>query len=257
MAATLTVRNISVSLGGREILKPGSFSFELAPGESVGLLGPNGSGKSTLLRAIHGLLPTSGEVRYGDTPIHALSAKARARIFAHVPQSERFDSAFTVLENVLMGRYPHKGRFDAYDESDREIAREALRMVGLEDFEERFVTELSGGEGMRATIARALAQRGPVLLLDEPTAALDPKHAQLVMHIVREQAREGKIVIAAMHDINLAAEMDRILFLKSGTMMDDRAAREVDEAILERVYDIPWEIFRSEGRSIAAPSPNR
>jgi iron complex transport system ATP-binding protein len=155
-----------------------------------------------------------------------------------------------------MGRYPHLKRFENYSAKDFEIARLSMQRLSLDGFEKRTVTELSGGESARVAIARALAQDTPVLLLDEPTAALDPKYSLDVMRIAKDLADEGRVVIAAIHDINLAMTVaDRLIFLKEGTIVYDREPNDIDVRILEYVYDIPWELFTAgtKGRRVAFP----
>jgi iron complex transport system ATP-binding protein len=244
----LSVEFLSVILGGREILKPSSMSFDIQSGEIAALLGPNGSGKSTLIRAIRGLInKNSGTIKYRGKDTSPLKPKETAKIFAHVAQNERFSAAYTVLESVVMGRYPYLRNFERYSENDYGRARDAIQRVSLSGFEHRSVTELSGGEGARVMIARALAQDTPILLLDEPTAAQDPRHSLEIMKVLRGLAKEGKVILTAIHDINLAIESaDRLIFLKNGEIMADRFSLDVDENILEQVYSIPWQILRSE-----------
>jgi iron complex transport system ATP-binding protein len=254
----LSVRNVGVALAGQEVIFPEAMSFEIGHGEIAALLGPNGSGKSTLLGAISGLVKKQrGEVLYDGAGVASLAAKDRARIFASVPQNERFQSDYTVLESVVMGRYPYLGSFDGYSAPDYEIARESLDRVGLSGFGDRIVTRLSGGEAARVVIARALTQDSPVMLLDEPAAALDPKHALIIMDLMRDLAAEGRIILMAMHDINLAiSSSDRLLFVVSGLLAGDMPASEVSEDVLERVYGIPWEIWsagETSPRLIAIP----
>lgn len=255
--STLSIKSLSVTAGGREILRPDSLSFELSPGEIVGLLGPNGSGKSTLLRTICGLVKKNGgAVNYGEKDTDTMKPKELARTFGYVAQSEKFTSAYTVIESVLMGRYPHMSRFQDYGKEDYRIAHDSLCRVGLEHFDGRIVTELSGGEASRVVIARVLAQQTPVLLLDEPTAALDPKHSMTIMSLLRKLASEERSILIALHDINLAlGGVDRVIFLKDGAIVDDRSASSVDEDILEQVYDLPWEIVHREEseRTVAIP----
>ena len=254
---SLLVKNLSVHLGGKEILHRNSMSFSLNPGEIVGILGPNGSGKSTLLRAVSGLIrKTAGVVQFGARDADSMNARERAVACAYVAQSEQFTSAYTVLESVLMGRYPHLTRFASYHGRDYDIALASLKRVHLEGFEHRRVTELSGGEGARVVIARALAQASPFLLLDEPTAALDPKHAQLIMNLVRELASEGKAILMALHEVNLALSCtDRILFLQDGHLLSDTPSIDVNGDLLENVYGISWEIWQlgDNGRRVVIP----
>ena len=147
-------------------------------------------------------------------------------------------------------------RFQDYGKEDYRIAHDSLCRVGLEHFDGRIVTELSGGEASRVVIARVLAQQTPVLLLDEPTAALDPKHSMTIMSLLRKLASEERSILIALHDINLAlGGVDRVIFLKDGAIVDDRSASSVDEDILEQVYDLPWEIVHREEseRTVAIP----
>ncbi|MDR1915189.1 MAG: ABC transporter ATP-binding protein [Synergistaceae bacterium] len=253
----LSVDKLSVSLGGREILLPDTMSFSIEPGEVVSLLGPNGSGKSTLLRALAGLIKkNTGEILFDAADTSSLSVKERARIFAHAPQSERFSSDYTVLESVVMGRYPYLRSLDSYNSDDYQTAMDSLERVDLAGFENRIVTKLSGGESARVVIARAITQDSPVLLLDEPAAALDPKHARIVMELLKEISDDGRIILMAMHDINLAiSSADRLLFLVDGALVGDMSSSNITEDILERVYGIPWEIWStgSDARLVAIP----
>ena len=246
-----------MAAGGRQILKPASTTFEASSGEIVGLLGPNGSGKSTLLKSICGLMKkTSGAVAYNSRETDVMSRKECARTFGYMSQSEVFTSAYTVMESVVMGRYPHLRSFSNYGTEDYDIARASLRRVELDDFEGRFVTELSGGESARVVIARALTQQTPVLLLDEPTAALDPRHSHILMKLLRELASEGRIILIAIHDINLALNgVDRMIFLKNGEIVSDSETSLVDAPLLELVYDIPWRVSDADerGRIFAIP----
>jgi iron complex transport system ATP-binding protein len=244
-------------LSGKRILDGGSVSFEIKSGEAVGLLGPNGSGKSTLIRAILGLTKkTGGKILYANEDVAALDPKQKARLFAHVPQNTSLKSPFTVLESVVMGRYPYMKRFERYGDHDRELAVEAIARVGLAGFENRIVTTLSGGESAMVAIARSLAQDAPVMLMDEPMSSLDPKHALAIAGIIGELARDGRIILIAIHDVNMALNCaKRLILLRKGMIAGDIYAHSLDEKTLEKVYDIPWEIWSSrEGsRTIAFP----
>ncbi|MCL2683612.1 MAG: ABC transporter ATP-binding protein, partial [Synergistaceae bacterium] len=164
-----SVRDLSALAGRINILE--RISFEAPQGEIVGILGPNGSGKSTLIRTILGLTAQwSGKVIYKDGDVSALGTKHRARLFSYVPQNTSQKSLYTVLECVVMGRYPYLRRFERYGARDFEMARESITRVGLAGFENRIVSTLSGGEAARAACARAITQDAPVMLLDEPTS---------------------------------------------------------------------------------------
>src|SRR5467141_3532260 len=182
-------------------------SLDLERGTVVGLLGPNGSGKTTLLRILAGVLPPqSGRVLIDGRPIEQLTRRELARRIAVVPQETHSTFDFSVIDMVLMGRYPHLGPFELEGAADQAIAREALAATGTAHFETRPFATLSGGEKQRVVIASALAQASEMLLLDEPTAALDLGFqfdiASLLARLNRER---GVTMVVSTHDLNLAA----------------------------------------------------
>jgi len=202
---------------GRRVLH--GITLAVRPGELVGLLGPNGAGKSTLLRVAAGLhAPEAGHVRLEDRPLEALGRTEIARRIALVPQRTDLAFPFSVMEVVLMGRAPHLGSYAIESDDDRAVAEDALREMDALDLRDRPFPSLSGGERQRVVIARALCQRAPVLLLDEPAAFLDIRHQVALCARLREGVRAGRYcVVAAMHDLNLAAQTcDRILLLCEG-----------------------------------------
>ena len=191
-------------------------------GAVLGLLGPNGSGKTTLLRILAGMLvPSSGRVSLNDQPLHALSRRVLARRIAVVPQETHSTFDFTVLDMVLMGRYPHLGTFELEGARDLEIARASLAATGTEALETRAFVTLSGGEKQRVVIAAALAQATDVLLLDEPTSSLDPGYQFELVSLLRHLNRErGMTMVISTHDLNVAAAIcERIVLLKEGTVV--------------------------------------
>jgi ABC-type hemin transport system ATPase subunit len=244
----LSIEHLSAAYGARVVLQ--DVSLETHPGEILGLVGPNGAGKSSLLRVISGALaPTRGRVQLNDVELTRLSIAARARQVAVVAQSAHLPEAFTVGEVVLMGRTPHLPLFGGERPHDYEIVHAALTHTATDTLAERRIGELSGGEQQRVLIARALAQitdgaapdQGPrVLLLDEATAHLDLKHQTAIMGLVRELARSGLIVIAALHDLNLAAQYaDRLALLSDGHLLVcDQPAQVLTSEWLRRAYDV-------------------
>jgi iron complex transport system ATP-binding protein len=242
----LTIDHLSAGYGTRAALS--DVCFEASPGEVVGVVGPNGAGKSTLLRAIGGTLaPARGRILLNGVDLSRMSATVRARQIAVVPQSTHLPGAFTVGEVVLMGRTPHMPLFGAESAHDYEVVHAALVRTETESLADRRVGELSGGEQQRVLIARALAQltggndaTPRVLLLDEATAHLDLKHQTAVWELVRQLARSGLIAIAAMHDLNLAAQyVDRLALLSSGRLLVyDRPSQVLTPEWLRRSYDI-------------------
>lgn len=236
----LSVRGLKVTLGSREVLK--GIDMDLLEGQLVALLGPNGSGKSTLIAAAGGVGRRSGgSVDLLGDDIDTLSRRQVARRIAIVPQQTGFLMPFTVLETVLMGRFPAAGRFARLSQEDRDAAGNALEMVDLGLFEGRLVTDLSGGEAQRVAIARALAQNTRILLLDEPVSALDPGHAMAVFRLLGSLKAKGNGVIVALHDINLALRFaDRVIFLKDGLLHEPPSPRMVNENLLAGIFDTGW-----------------
>jgi iron complex transport system ATP-binding protein len=195
----------SVRFGGPPVLH--EVSVMLPPGSMTVLLGPNGSGKSTLIRVMAGMIPpTEGSVRLGDTPLRNLGRPAVARMCAYLPQQTATDFEIKVEDVVALGRYPHIGSWGAMSKADYNVVAWALERVGLTPLRHRTVPTLSGGERQRVFIARALAQEAPILLLDEPLAALDVGHQLELMALLTEFHEEGRTILAALHDFRPALD---------------------------------------------------
>lgn len=239
MSLLLQVRDLRFGYGGEPVLD--GVSFAVHAGECVGILGPNGAGKSTLLKLALGLLvPASGEVLLGGTPLAALPRRARALRAAFLPQAASMAFPFEAAEVVAMGRTPHLGRFRPEGPADRAAVARAMERTGLGPLAGRPVTELSGGERQRVFLARALAQEAPLLVMDEPTASLDLRHAFELLTLARAQALGGGGVLAALHDLNLAARFcDRLLVLHGGRLEADGAPSLVlAPDLLRRVFGV-------------------
>lgn len=222
----LDVREVSVSLGGTKILH--DVTFRVHVGERIALIGPNGAGKTTLLRTLIGLLPFDGTLKLAGRAFSDWSARDRARQIALVRQQTPLAVDFTVSEIVALGRAPHLGWMDALAEADRQTVDLALDALDLQDLSDRPVPSLSGGEQQRVFLAQALAQDAPLLLLDEPTAHLDIRHQLDLLRRVERLSDEGRTVIAAIHDLGLAARFaDRILVLARGRLVADGSPDEV------------------------------
>ena len=223
----VALEHLTVELGGSRIVD--DVTLEVANGEWVSLLGPNGAGKTTLLRALAGIVVYSGNGTLDGRSLGEIGRRERSRLVALVPQTPVVPPAMTVGEYVLLGRTPHLSPLAQDGREDREAAAAALGRLDLEPFARRELGSLSGGELQRAVIARALAQEAPILLLDEPTTALDIGHQQQVLELVERLRREEELtVIAAMHDLTLAAQYgERVVLMDRGRILADGAAREV------------------------------
>jgi iron complex transport system ATP-binding protein len=215
----IDIRAISLQYGSCRVIN--RVSVQIAQGEFFIIIGPNGAGKTTLLKALSGLHPLiEGDVLVRQRSIKDYSKKELARTLALVPQQVNADFPFTVAETVLMGRYPHLG-FPAVESSkDLELAEQAMAFTEVMHLAGRRLGQLSGGERQRVIIARALCQQSKILLLDEPTASLDPAHQLRIMDLMERLREQEQItVIMVSHDLNLAATYaDRLLLLKNGAV---------------------------------------
>ncbi|WP_395573898.1 heme ABC transporter ATP-binding protein [Streptomyces sp. BK79] len=233
---------VRVRLGGRPVLD--GVDVIVRAGEVLALVGPNGAGKSTLLGVLAADVPAAeGVVRVHGRPVEDWSAPELALRRAVLPQSASLSFPFPVEEVVRMGRAPWAGT-DLRDEDDAAVA-EAMARTEVSGFAGRPFSALSGGERARVALARVLAQHAPLLLLDEPTAALDLRHQELVLRVCRERARAGDAVVVVLHDLGLAAAYaDRVAVLRAGRIAaDGPPARVFREDLLSEVYDQPVEVL--------------
>jgi iron complex transport system ATP-binding protein len=220
--SALAASNLTVRLGTKAVVRDASLA--LNAGELVALVGPNGAGKTTLMRALAGLIPADGAITLDGKPLQSLKARERARAIAYLPQGHVFHWPMSVASIVMLGRAPHADTFSAVTPDDRGAVARALKMTETEAFADRAVTTLSGGERARVALARALATQAHVLLADEPTAALDPRHQLTVMELLRQAAHGGGAVLAIMHDLTLAARFaDRVAVMDRGAVVADAA----------------------------------
>ena len=249
----LAVRGITVTAGGSEILRDASFT--LAPGAFVALLGPNGAGKTTLLRAALGLLkPDSGSARLDGRCTARLPAAERARLVAYLPQERPLAWPNSVRDIVALGRFSHGVAPGRLTGRDAAAVDRALDRAGLGRLAERPTDTLSGGETARMHCARALAAEAPLLLADEPVAALDPLHQFRVMELIRDYVEGGGGALAVLHDVALAARFaDRLIWMKDGAITADGSPAEtLDPARMESVYGVR---ARIEGRRVEIEGP--
>ncbi|MFQ6849547.1 heme ABC transporter ATP-binding protein [Streptomyces sp. 35M1] len=233
---------LSVRLGQRQVLD--SVDLTAHAGEVVALVGPNGAGKSTLLAALAAdLAPASGEVRIDGRPSAAWSAPELALRRSVLPQAAVLSFPFPVEDVVRMGRAPWAGT-EREGEDDAAVAA-AMAATEVTRFAARPFSALSGGEKARVALARVLAQRAPLMLLDEPTAALDLRHQELVLRICRERAAAGDAVVVVLHDLGLAAAYaDRVAVLHDGRITELGPPEAVFSGeLLGEVYRQPVEVF--------------
>ena len=267
----LEIDGLEVRYGARVAVRP--LSVKLAAGELVALVGPNGAGKSSLLKAIAALLPHSGTVRWDGAQLGNLDPRARARLVAYLAQTPTLHWPMIARDLVGLGRLPHRGYGSAPTRADLEAASWALAQTEASELAERSVERLSVGERARVLLARALAVRAPVLLVDEPIAMLDPYHQLQIMAVLRAYARgaphelgtatetsqgdipRGALVVAVLHDLALAARFcTRVLLLDEGVVVnDDLPARALSAAALERHYRVQPLVTSHEGEPVIVP----
>ncbi len=224
----LSIDSITVQAERRSILD--GLSCQVDSGEFLVIIGPNGAGKTTLLKVISGLAKVrSGQVRLYGKALETYTRRKLASVMAMVPQSMNIEFSFSVEETVLMGRYPYLGLFEQEGKKDFQIARQAMAFTQVDHLSSRRLDQLSGGERQRVMIARSICQQPQIMLLDEPTAALDPAHQLSVMRLMKRLCDEnGTTVIMVSHDLNLAAMFaGRILLLKDGRVVAGGAPEDI------------------------------
>jgi len=242
-------KGITCGYDDRDVLH--AVNVAVGEGEFIGLIGPNGSGKSTLLRALTGILPLrTGMVVLAGQPLDSYSRRQIAQRVAVVPQVSGSIFSFTVEDYVLMGRTPHLGRFQAQRPDDLHVAWQAMELADLTDLASRPVTELSGGELQRATLARAFAQQTDILLLDEPTAFLDINHQHEIFELLtRFNQNERKTIVCVSHDLNLAAQYCQSLIVLSGGCVHTQGTPQtvVTAQMIARVYHAEVQVDTGPG----------
>lgn len=213
----LSIRGVSYRADTSSLLD--NVSLEIDSGARTAVIGPNGAGKSTLLRIAAGdVAPTNGAVLYDGTPLSEINVSTRARSRAVLSQQQPTDVHFTVDQVVSMGRYPY--RFDRANDAttDRTAIESAIALLDLTNLRHRQVRSLSGGEQQRVGMARVLVQQSPIVLLDEPTTALDIHHQESVMALLESLSAQGHSVLVVLHDLNLVSHFDDVVLLHHGTI---------------------------------------
>jgi iron complex transport system ATP-binding protein len=237
--------NLSFAYENLPVLQ--NFNCSINRGQFVGIIGPNGAGKSTLLKLLDRIItPQSGEIRLQSKLLVTYSRNELARIIGYVQQDFYTAYDYTALEIVLMGRFPHQKSWGFDSVEDIKIALEMMNTTDCHYLKDRKFMTLSGGEKQRVILASALAQEPEILLLDEPTAALDLKHQIHIYRILKRLQTEKQLtIITVTHDINLASQYcERILIIKDGKLHSDGNVQEVLKAnILQDVYEIDLKII--------------
>jgi iron complex transport system ATP-binding protein len=254
----LEVRGLTVSYRSAPVLWEVDCRFPA--GHLSAIVGPNGAGKSTLLRAVAGTVRHNGTVSLGHQPTAGLNPRTRARLVAFAPQQPTIPTGMSVADYVLLGRTAHIPLLSIESAHDLTVLGEVLDLLDLTEFAAREVATLSGGERQRAVIARALAQEAPVLLLDEPTTALDIGHQQQVLSLVDELRHRRRLtVVSAMHDLTLAAQhADRFVLLADGRVAAHGSAREVfTPDLVARVFGATVSVIDDGGDLVIVPRRDR
>ncbi|NND71449.1 MAG: ABC transporter ATP-binding protein [Rhodothermales bacterium] len=223
---SVTVENVTVVRGGNRILN--SVSMQTSAGEAIALIGPNGAGKTTLLRTIAGHQPYTGSISVAGKELHQWKPRELAQQLSFVRQALPISFDFSVMEMILLGRAPYKSLLQTYDTADRDLVERLTDELDLGGLGNRSILDLSGGEQQRVLLAQALAQETDIILLDEPTTHLDIHHKYDFMSRVKSYAQQGKTIIAAIHDLQLASQFaDRIIVLSAGNVVASGTPTEI------------------------------
>lgn len=219
----ISAEHLTVTLNGQDVAR--DVSFWLSDGEMAALVGPNGAGKSSVLKALAGVVPCQGEARISGVPGDKLSVRERAKHLAWLPQARPVAWNLVVEDVVALGRFAQApAPFDRMGTADQAAVRQALDKADAAHLSGRPFQALSGGEQARVHLARLLASPAPVLLLDEPCAALDVAHQLDLMQALKAEAREGRTLLIVLHDLELAARFcPRILVMQAGGLVADGA----------------------------------
>lgn len=248
MTMVFTVRDLVLRFGDRAVLD--GVNLEIPSGQVTAIIGPNGCGKSTLLRSLSRLGPSvEGEVLFEDTPIAEIPHRVFARHVALLPQAPLAPEQLSVIDLVTRGRDPHRRWYDQWSRVDEDLVLDALDRTGLRERANHPLHTLSGGQRQRAWIALALAQRTPVLLLDEPTTYLDIAHQLDVLDTVRRLHREGVTVVMVLHDLSLSARYaDHIIAMRDGQIAATGTVESViTRDVMRRVFDVECTILTDPG----------
>ena len=233
----LNIHGLEVELAGKKVVN--NVSLSVNSGDWLSIIGPNGSGKSSLLRAIAGIIPALGTMHFQGTDLMQTEPRVRAQIVSIVPQIPVVPPRVRVIDYILLGRTPYLGRGFQPTQEDISLGLSVMKDLDLHDMADRFVTEMSGGERQRVIIARSLVQQPNLLLLDEPTTALDMGHQQEVLELVDQQRKRlGLTVLSAFHDLTLASQYGTSMaLLVNGELTKSGLPHEIlTETTLKDIY---------------------
>ncbi|MFZ2256849.1 MAG: ABC transporter ATP-binding protein [Clostridiaceae bacterium] len=246
----MEIKNLNFGYDAKPVLNDINLSFP--KGKFISILGPNGSGKSTLVKLILGLLkPIQGEIKVNTVDLSGLKMLQKARLMAYVPQIFQTNFEFTVKDVVGMGRYPYIKQFGNFTEKDTEICAEAMRITETVHLADQKVTKISGGESQRVSVARALAQTTPWILLDEPVNHLDISHQISILKSLKAMTPE-RTIIAVMHDLNLARDFsDHVILMQEGRIIKTgRPGECINPEVLSSIYDLEFLKTYTEDRTM-------
>lgn len=228
-------------------------NLSIGPGQFVSIVGPNGSGKSTLLRCLDRILkPRKGTILIDKQDIRYFTGLELAQAIGYVPQQETGNLSLSVFDMILMGRKPY-GQWGPGPEDLRKTAA-IIQRLGLKDLASRGIDTLSGGQRQKVSIGRALAQEASIILLDEPTANLDLKHQLEVLDLLKEEVGQGRTVLVAIHDLNLAARYsDQLIMLSNGRIFSAGGTEILNEANIEAVYGVKVNLINNGAQQVIIP----
>lgn len=255
---TLTVHGLNIELDRKKIVS--NIDLEVSVGQWICIIGPNGAGKSSLLKALAGIIPSTGQIFIDNTNLRALSERDRACWIAYVAQEPIMPAGMRVFDYVLLGRTAHLKMLATESPKDLEIAHYVISELDLNEFIDRDVATLSGGERQRVAIARALTQASPIILLDEPTTALDVGYQQEVLELIDRLRKEQKIaVISTMHDLTVSGLYpDHLMLLASGSVVVSGSAEFVlTPENIAKYYGAKVTVISHESGSVVIPERNR
>ena len=249
------LQNVRVSAGRKVLLD--DVSLSVPRGEWLSIVGPNGAGKSTLLSVMAGLRSSSGSVYLGDIDIADMTPRQRAQHLAYLPQHPEVPPGISVGGYVLIGRNPYIPLLGTEGQRDIEILNEVLEQLSLQDFRDRTLDSLSGGELQRCHLARVLVQDTPLIFLDEPTTALDLGHQQQTLDLVCEIRNQRELtVVMTMHDLSLAGQYsDRIILLSEGQIASEGKPEDVlDPDRLSGLYGARIKVMKVDSDIVIIPT---